>query len=177
MKKALLTTMIMLLAFAFLVGCGNNAQSSNTPQYPDLPQLTVAQFHATFSRVLSPVQALQGAANWTWPCGRGIRTDFSHLLLLSPDAFDNATLVDHSIYLHFSYPPQEFTVRRWPAEFLLLLEQDENPFDSYEMVEITLANDEIPAFVQTTGDYIYEVQAQWANENKSSYSFRVTNFF
>ena len=172
MKKPLLAATTALIVFVCLAGCTGNAPPA--PQYPDLPQLMVHQFNFVASRVLSPVQALQGAVNWDWPCGRGITTDLSHLLALSSDAFDNATLIDHSIYLHFSYPPQEYTLRRWPAAFLLL-EQNENPFDSYEVVEIVLANDEMPAFVQTTGDYIYEVQAQWANGNRSSYSFRVTN--
>ncbi|MCL1951677.1 MAG: hypothetical protein FWF60_02495, partial [Oscillospiraceae bacterium] len=47
-------------------------QPPDALQYPDLPQLTVYQLHTVASRVLPPVQAIQGTTSWTWASGQSV---------------------------------------------------------------------------------------------------------
>jgi len=138
------------------------------PQHPDLPQLTLYQFHTFFSRTLPPVRAIQGTTGWTFEDGTAILSDSPHPLQLKPSAFDAATLTDPMIYLSFSWPPEKVTARRWPAGTTLV--------DQGEAVALIVAPDDPShqlGFQQLEGDYIYEVSAQWTGSNHSSYSFRV----
>jgi hypothetical protein len=149
--------------------------NQTAPEYPDLPQLTLGQFVASsHSQVLPPVQALQLTTSWAWDCGRAVNFDSPHPLQMQPSAFEDATLpMTAAIGLYFSYMPQEIVVRRWPAEFLLL-EQDEIPFGDYEIVEFIEAGRFFS--VREGGVYIYEVSAQWENGNRSSYAFQTGVF-
>jgi hypothetical protein len=132
-----------------------------------LPQLTVYQLHTNLSRVLPPVRAIQGATSWTFEDGTAIVFDSPHPLQRKLSAFDAATLTDPVIYLSFSLPPEEVTARRWPTGTTLV--------DQAETVALREDAERSEYFFQQIeGDYIYEVSAQWAGANKSSYSFRVT---
>jgi len=142
------------------------AQTPAAPRHPDLPQLTVRQLHRIMSRVLPPIQAIRLTTNWRWENGMAVASDSQHPLQMRPDAFDGVTVKDHVIYLEFDYPPQSIEVRRWPATFLQLA-QDEKPFEQYETVYIGKEN----SFEQLDGDFIYEVIARWPNST-IHYAFR-----
>jgi len=189
--KAFLAATAVLFALAYLAGCNGSAEPPastqathsqeaqttkppSSPQYPDLPQLTVYQLHTVMSRVLPSVQAIQGVTNWTWE-NQSVHFDSAHPLQLNLSAFDTATLSDPMIYLSFSYPPEEIIVRRWPTEYLFM-EQEKTPFERYKIIKVSeLPEADQHFFMQSKGDYIYEVNAQWAETKQSSYAFRIKN--
>lgn len=71
-----------------------------------------------------------------------------------------------------NFPPQAIYVRRWPAEFAVLLADGSSDMElwfQYEPVEI---NDNTFRIINDGNNYIYEIEAIWP-QGRSSYTFRV----